>query len=121
MEVIRIAGYTESEKIAIAQNYLIPRQIQVNGLLADEVGLDTAVLRKIIQDYTQEAGVRELERQIGRVCRKIATSVAQQLESPLQARQQITTDQLPSLLGPVRYLAETAQRTRLAGVAPDRR
>ena len=117
MEVIRIAGYTESEKIAIAQNYLIPRQIQVNGLLADEVGLDTAVLQKIIQDYTQEAGVRELERQIGRVCRKIATSVAQQLESPLQAQQQITTDQLPSLLGPVRYLAETAQRTRLAGVA----
>ncbi|MCA9944804.1 MAG: endopeptidase La [Anaerolineales bacterium] len=117
MEVIRIAGYTESEKIAIAQNYLIPRQIQVNGLLADEVGLETAVLQKIIQDYTQEAGVRELERQIGRVCRKIATSVAQQLESPLQAQQQITTDQLPSLLGPVRYLAETAQRTRLAGVA----
>ncbi len=117
MEVIRIAGYTESEKVAIAKNYLIPRQIHNNGLLADEMQLDTAVLHQIIRDYTREAGVRELERQIGRVCRKVATTVAQQLNTADTAPQQIKADQLANFLGPVRFFAETAQRTRLAGVA----
>jgi len=117
MEVIRIAGYTETEKIAIAENYLVPRQIRSNGLLADELQLDTAVLRQIIRDYTREAGVRELERQIGRVCRKVATIVAQQRDAKTTAPLQLEPDQLPQLLGSVRYVAETAQRTRLAGVA----
>lgn len=117
MEVIRIAGYTETEKIAIAKNYLVPRQVHSNGLLADEVHLDTAVLRQIICDYTREAGVRELERQIGRVCRKVATTVAQQLDPTTIAPLQIEADRLTQFLGPVRYVAETAQRTRLAGVA----
>lgn len=117
MEVIRIAGYTESEKVAIAKNYLVPRQIRNNGLLVDEVCLDTAVLRQIIQDYTREAGVRELERQIGRVCRKVATTVAQNLNSAATAPLRIEADRLTGFLGPVRFMAETAQRTRLAGVA----
>jgi ATP-dependent Lon protease len=117
MEVIRIAGYTESEKVAIAENYLVPRQIRGNGLLADEVCLETAVIRQIIQDYTREAGVRELERQIGRVCRKIATTVAQQLDTAVTTPVQIEADQLAEFLGPVRFLAEAAQRTRFAGVA----
>ncbi len=117
MEVIRIAGYTESEKVAIAEHYLLPRQIHNNGLLADEVQFDTAVLRQIIRDYTQEAGVRELERQIGRVCRKVATTVAQQLNSATAASLKIEVNQLTDFLGPVRFMAETAQRTRLAGVA----
>lgn len=117
MEVIRIAGYTETEKITIAENYLVPRQIRSNGLLADEVCLDTAVLRQIIRDYTREAGVRELERQIGRVCRKVATTVAQQLNTAATVPLQIDADQLINFLGPVRFMAETAQRTRLAGVA----
>lgn len=117
MEVIRIAGYTESEKVAIAQNYLVPRQIRDNGLLVDEMQLDTAVLRQIIRDYTREAGVRELERQIGRVCRKVATTVAQNLNKAATAPLKIEADQLTDFLGPVRFIAETAQRTRLAGVA----
>lgn len=117
MEVIRIAGYTETEKIAIAKNYLVPRQVHNNGLLADEVSLDTAVLSQIIQDYTRESGVRELERQIGRVCRKVATTVAKQLNTSAAGCQHITADHLAQFLGPVRYTAETAQRTTVAGVA----
>ncbi len=116
MEVIRIAGYTEMEKVAIAQNYLVPRQLHSNGLLADELNLGTAVLRQIIRDYTREAGVRELERQIGRICRKVATTVALNLDAATVTLQ-IEPDQLTQYLGPVRYVADTAQRTRLAGVA----
>ena len=117
MEVIRLAGYTELEKVAIAQNYLVPRQLQTNGLLSDELELDTAVLKQIIRDYTRESGVRELERQIGRVCRKVATAVAKHLDiSPTEPRK-IKPGQLKDFLGPVRFTQESAQRTRLAGVA----
>ena len=117
MEIIRLAGYTETEKAAIAENYLLPRQIQENGLLAEELALDTAVLRCIIRDYTREAGVRELERQIGRICRKVATAVANQPNNMPAPPQQITPEQLTEFLGPVRYFLDVAQRTQTAGVA----
>ena len=117
MEVIRLAGYMESEKVAIAEHYLLPRQIHENGLLPEELGLDTAVLQQIIRDYTREAGVRELERQIGRVCRKVATAVAQQPSLDTPNPQTVTADQLHNLLGPARYLPDTAQRTRTPGIA----
>ncbi|MBK7897363.1 MAG: endopeptidase La [Candidatus Promineifilaceae bacterium] len=117
MEVIRLAGYMESEKVAIAAQYLLPRQIHENGLLPDEIGVETAVLQQIIRDYTREAGVRELERQIGRVCRKVATAVAQQPDFAATHPQTITANQLPNLLGPARYQPDTAQRTRTPGVA----
>ena len=117
MEVIRLAGYMESEKVAIAEHYLLPRQIHENGLLPEEIGMGTAVLQQIIRDYTREAGVRELERQIGRVCRKMATAVAQQPDLATTSPQIITTEELPDLLGPARYLPDTAQRTRTPGVA----
>jgi len=77
MEVIRLAGYTESEKVAIAQGYLIPRQIRENGLRPSEIRFTEAALREIVRSYTREAGVRNLEREIGRVCRKVATHVAE--------------------------------------------
>ncbi|MBK8901924.1 MAG: endopeptidase La [Anaerolineaceae bacterium] len=117
MEVIRLAGYTESEKIAIAEQYLAPRQIRENGLLPEEVVLDTAVLRQIIRDYTREAGVRELERQIGRVCRKVATAVATLPDGSQITSHAIQPEHLTDFLGPVRYFADAAQRTSLAGVA----
>jgi ATP-dependent Lon protease len=117
MEVIRLAGYTESEKVAIAEQYLVPRQIRQNGLLPEEVGVDTAVLRQIIRDYTREAGVRELERQIGRVCRKVATAVATLPDGTQVTNHAIQPEHLPEFLGPVRYFADAAQRTSLAGVA----
>ncbi|MCB8926468.1 MAG: endopeptidase La [Ardenticatenaceae bacterium] len=117
MEVIRLAGYTEREKVAIAQNYLVPRQIRENGLLPEEVQLDTAVLSQIIRDYTREAGVRELERQIGRVCRKVATAVAQEPFATSALHRQIVAETLTSYLGPVRFQADAVQRTSIPGVA----
>jgi ATP-dependent Lon protease len=76
MEIIELSSYTEVEKVRIAQGYLIPRQIKENGLRADEVTFTDAALREIIAGYTREAGVRSLERHIGKICRKIAARVA---------------------------------------------
>ncbi len=76
MEIIELSSYTEAEKVQIAQGYLIPRQIRENGLRPDEVEFRDGSLREIIQGYTREAGVRSLERQIGKICRKIAAKVA---------------------------------------------
>lgn len=117
MELIRLAGYTETEKVAIAKNYLLPRQIHENGLLSEELCLKTAVLQKIIRDYTREAGVRELERQIGRICRKVATAVAQQTNLTFVQTHNIGISQLPNLLGKARFQPDSAHRTVTPGVA----
>src|SRR5690606_28630602 len=77
MEIIQLSGYTEQEKIAIAQQYLVPRQIRENGLRADEVEVTRDALQVIIRDYTREAGVRTLEREVGRAMRKIVTRIAE--------------------------------------------
>jgi ATP-dependent Lon protease len=114
MEILQLSGYTESEKIAIAENYLLPRQIVENGLCADEIGLETAVLQTIVRDYTREAGVRNLERQIGRICRKVATHVAGKIGDTPHT---ITAASLNYYLGSSRYFAEVAQRTQIPGVA----
>jgi ATP-dependent Lon protease len=76
MEIIELSSYTETEKVKIAQGYLIPRQVKENGLRLDEVHFGDEALREVIQGYTREAGVRNLERQIGKICRKIAAKVA---------------------------------------------
>ena len=76
MEVIFLSGYTEHEKLAIAEQYLVPRQLRENGLLAQELQFTEAALQKIVRDYTREAGVRELERRIGQAARKVATEIA---------------------------------------------
>ena len=78
MEILELDGYTEEEKVRIAQQYLLPRQIRENSLRADEISFDDEAMRDIIRDYTREAGVRNLERQIGTVCRKVATKVAEE-------------------------------------------
>ena len=76
MEVIRFDGYTTEEKVSIARGYLWPRQVERNGLLPEEVTIEDDVLRSIVSEYTREAGVRQLEREIGTVLRKTATRVA---------------------------------------------
>jgi ATP-dependent Lon protease len=113
MEVIGLSGYTEQEKIAIAQGYLIPRQIKENGLHASEVTFTAAALAQLIRDYTREAGVRNLEREVGRVCRKLATKIT---EGTVTA---ITIDdaEVKAYLGKPRFFAEVAQRTQMPGVA----
>ncbi len=115
MEVIRIAGYTESEKITIAKNYLLPRQLRENGLRPDEVSLSEEAFQSIIRQYTREAGVRNLEREIGAVCRKIVVQVGE--GKPISS--QITVDQIKTYLGRPRFLAnqEIIRRTAIPGVA----
>ena len=113
MEVIQLSGYIDQEKISIAQGYLLPRQIKENGLRAGEVTFDDAAIERIIRDYTREAGVRQLEREIGRVCRKLATQIAEGSVSTMT----ITADQVQSYLGKPRFFGEVAERTQIPGVA----
>lgn len=109
MEIIQLSGYTEQEKLAIAKQYLVPRQIRENGLRASEIEFTDDALAKIIQDYTREAGVRNLEREIGRVARKIVTQIA---EGKVD---QITIDEplVDELLGKTRYGQRTELKDRL--------
>jgi ATP-dependent Lon protease len=115
MEVIRISGYTEREKIAIAQGYLIPRQLRENGLLGGEVEFSDAALQTMIRSYTREAGVRNLERQIGAVCRKVVTKIAEGMLTDLQ----VENGQVRELLGRPRYhgTEEIMSRTTIPGIA----
>jgi len=114
MEILTLDGYTEYEKIKIAQGYLIPRQIRTNGLRPDEITFEEAALQAIIRDHTRESGVRNLEREIGRVCRKVATQVAAgEIEGPLT----ITPEKVREFLGKPKYFFEAARRTARPGVA----
>jgi len=113
MEILKLSGYTENEKVHIARGYLIPRQLRENGLLAEELSFTEDALRKIIRDYTREAGVRNLEREIGRVCRKIVTRIAEGDTEPVE----VTKDKVEHFLKKPRYFPETATRTQVPGVA----
>ncbi len=115
MEIIALAGYTDREKIAIAQQYLIPRQIRENGLMEREVSFTDESLRRIIRSYTREAGVRNLEREIGSVCRKVVTHIAEGKLSSVE----ITPELVVEYLGRPKYFGneEIAERTSLPGVA----
>src|SRR5262245_7758227 len=115
MEVIRLAGYTEEEKLESATRYLVPRQIERNGLKKSWVSISDRALRAIIRDYTREAGVRNLERQIGTVCRKIARDVAEGNGRPKRAT--ISEARVRELLGKPRFFSETKRRTSQPGVA----
>ncbi len=113
MEIIELPSYTEDEKVAIAERYLIKRQLEAAGLKADHVNLPEDTLRAIVRDYTREAGVRNLERTIGAVVRSIAVKVA--AEEP--HREIIQPQDLQEILGPKRFENEVAQRTSVPGVA----
>ena len=115
MEVIRLAGYTENEKVEIARHYLIPRQLKENGLLPDEITFNPESIQTIIRFYTREAGVRNLEREIGGVARKIATKFSETGEMD----HEIDGQDVRSLLGRQRYQGneEVALRTSIPGVA----
>ena len=117
MEVIEIDGYTEYDKVQIAEGYLVPRQVKVNGLERDEVAFAEDGLRAIIRDYTREAGVRNLEREIGRALRKVAMSVAR---GPGNGHGDVTVldeEKVRDFLGKPRYRDEAELRTGLPGVA----
>jgi len=113
MEIIRLAGYTDEEKLHIARRYLVPRQLRANGLTTKQVRIPDAALKVIIAEYTREAGVRGLERQIGAVVRKVARRVAE----GETGRVSVSRDMVREMLGPDRVLYEVKRRTREPGVA----
>jgi len=114
MEVIEIDGYTEHDKVQIAQGYLVPRQTKVNGLQLDEAKFVEDGLRTIIRDYTREAGVRNLEREIGRALRKVATQIA---AGKTEYSITVDAERVREFLGKPRFRDEAQLRTELPGVA----
>jgi ATP-dependent Lon protease len=112
IEVISIPGYTEREKLEIARRYLVPRQLQENGLQTEQCEFQEDALRHIVSDYTHEAGVRELERQIGAICRGIAAQVARGKTE----RVTVTPEIVGEMLGPAKYVRETKLKTSKPGV-----
>jgi ATP-dependent Lon protease len=120
MEIIRLDGYTEDEKVAIARDHLLARQRAHNGLRADEVAVTEEALREVVNGYTREAGVRGLERQLGKLLRKVATQIATRTDDADAADAApviVDRDEVPSLLGRRRFHDETAERTAIPGVA----
>jgi ATP-dependent Lon protease len=113
MEILELSGYTEEQKMHIARNYLLPKQLESNGLNKDELIVDDDTLRRIARDYTREAGVRNLEREIGSLCRKVAKQIAEGRETPIS----VTPDQLHDYLGRQRYFDESAERIDRPGIA----
>ena len=113
MEIIQIPGYTMQEKVRIARRYLLQRQTEENGLKEDEVSIADSVLTKIIQEYTREAGLRNLEREIGSVCRKLARQKAEGVKGPYK----VTAKTLQKLLGIPRFIDEEKDAEMLPGVA----
>ncbi len=113
MEVIRLAGYTEEEKLQIVRRYLLPRQLQENGLHSHDFKISTEVIKHVIMHYTQEAGLRNLEREIGSLCRKVARRIAEGEKGPFA----ITRGNLHLFLGPPRYLPDGELEKDEVGVA----
>ena len=114
MEVIRFDGYTVDEKVAIARGYLWPRQRERNGLREDEVEISDELLSLVVREYTRESGVRQLERELGKLLRKIATAIAsEQVEAPVVC----DLERVRDALGKQRFYQEAAERTAVPGVA----
>jgi ATP-dependent Lon protease len=113
MEVVELPGYTEEEKLQIARRYLVQRQLQATGLTPEQCEITDDALRRVIADYTREAGVRNLEREIGNLFRRAAMRIAENAET----RVFIDADEVRIILGPPRYENEVAMRTSVPGVA----
>src|SRR6202171_2356972 len=114
MEIIRLDGYTEEEKLAIGRDHLLRRQLERNGLTAEEVAVSDDAIRRIIVEHTREAGVRNLERELGRLLRKVATQIeAGKAAAPIQ----VTGDDVKTYLGRAKFHEEVAERTSVPGVA----
>ncbi|MGQ0585481.1 MAG: endopeptidase La [Reyranella sp.] len=113
MEIIGLTGYTAGEKLEIAKRYLVRRQLEANGLKPDQAGIDDAAMKQIISGYTREAGVRGLEREIGRALRHVAVEIAEGTATKVH----IGVGDLEKLLGPLRFEYDVAMRTSVPGVA----
>ena len=112
LEIIRLSGYTSEEKIAIARHFLVPRQLEANGLEKNSLQFSEATIDKLISAYTAEAGLRNLEREIGRICRKVARRIAEGRKAP----KVISPESLKKFLGPPRFQPEEDRRSDEVGV-----
>jgi ATP-dependent Lon protease len=113
MEVLRLPGYTEEEKLEIAKGHLLPKQLEEHGLTGDNLEFGDRAIRSIVTEYTREAGVRNLEREIANVCRKTARRIVEGAKD----KAVVTPESLSEFLGPVRFYREIAERTDRSGVA----
>jgi ATP-dependent Lon protease len=113
MEILQLSGYTDAEKVGIAGQYLIPKQLAAHGLAEAELSFEPEALRQMVRGYTREAGVRNLEREIATVARKVARRLAEGHREPVR----ITSDNLIEYLGRPRFFDESAERTTRPGVA----
>jgi len=114
MEILPLSGYTEQEKLKIAQGYLVPRQLRENGLRPGEVTFSEEAILKLMREYTREAGVRNLEREIGSICRRL---VARAQEGKVDMPFHVTPDSLADLRGKAKFYNEVVERTEIPGVA----
>jgi len=112
MEVLELPGYTSQEKLMIAKQYLIPRQLSAHGLTQKHLSIADEAVSAVIEKYTREAGVRNLERELGTICRKVARKVAEGKKTVTRVRAQSVSD----YLGPIRFYSELAQREQEVGV-----
>lgn len=113
MEVLELPGYTADEKVFIAKQFTIPKQLKEHGLTKEQIIIEDDAIRAIISDYTREAGIRNLEREIAHICRKVAKDIASGEKKSVT----VSADQLHNLLGPIKFFSEAAERTSEAGVA----
>jgi ATP-dependent Lon protease len=118
MELIQLSGYTIDEKLNIARKYLLPKQIQIHGLDAEAVQMSDVILEEVITGYTREAGVRNLEREIGSICRHVAVEYSEALDNQQEKyfKGQIVKERLHDILGPPTFESEVAQRQSVPGV-----
>ncbi len=114
LEVLELPGYTREEKLNISKQFLVPKQLEEHGLGGDRVIFDEAAISEVIDSYTREAGVRNLEREVANVVRGLAVLVA---EGKAQAQERVTVDRIPEFLGPQKHISEVAERTAEPGVA----
>jgi ATP-dependent Lon protease len=123
METLRLSGYSEEEKLAIAERFLVPKQIAEAGLSERDLSLGRPALRKIISEYTREAGLRELERQVAQLARKIARRLVESGEASTRGRKvspvraAVTPEELAKLLGPPKFIPDERQRVDEVGIA----
>jgi ATP-dependent Lon protease len=113
MEILDLSGYTEEEKLMITKRYLVPRQLEAHGLNTEKLKFDDGAIRAIISDYTREAGLRNLEREVAAICRGVAKEWAQGKTKMVK----VTKKMLKSFLGPMKFFSEIAERTSVPGVA----
>ncbi|MFQ6117440.1 MAG: S16 family serine protease, partial [Candidatus Bipolaricaulia bacterium] len=113
MEVLELPGYSEEEKLQIAKKYLLPKQIKEHGLGEGQIAFSDEALKRIIRDYTREAGVRNLEREIANACRKVAAKIAAGESEGME----LSSEDIAKLLGPTKFFSELVERTERSGVA----